>query len=250
MTANRTTALVTGASAGIGAEYCRQLADRCEVIIAVGRDEGRLAEIDGEVGDRAETHTLAADLATLEGVTRTVEMLRQKGPVDYLVNNAGFAILGTFADLDLAPQQAMVDLHLTASLELCRAAVPFMRERGGGYIVNVSSMAAFYGIPGCSVYGASKVALNLFSEALALEEAGNGIRVQALCPGFTWSSFHDRETMAGFDRAAVPEDQWMTAEEVVGISLAALDDGPVVLVPGEANLERARELLQAQLDRL
>jgi short-subunit dehydrogenase len=250
MAEQKTTALVTGASSGIGAEFCRQLAARCEVVIAVGRNSAKLSALARELTGQVEVHVLSADLATLEGITRCIEMLRQKGPVDYLVNNAGFAVLGNFADLELAPQQEMVDVHVTATLALCRAAIPFMRQRGGGYIVNVSSLAAFYPIPACSVYGASKVFLNLFSEALALEEKSAGIKVQSLCPGFTRSSFHDREGMADFDRALVPDEEWMEAAAVVQESLAQLEGQRVVVVTGDDNLQIACSSVETQLANL
>ena len=123
------------------------MADRCDVIIATGRREAPLQALTQELAGQAELHPLVADLATREGRTRVIEALRQKGPVDYLVNNAGFSTLGAFADLDIDDQQAMVDVHITASLALARAAVPFMRQRGGGAIINVSSLASFGPVP-------------------------------------------------------------------------------------------------------
>jgi short-subunit dehydrogenase len=250
MSEKKTTALVTGASAGIGAEFCRQLATRCDVIIATGRREEPLRALADELAGSAEVHVLVADIASREGLTRIIECLRQKGPVDYLINNAGFGAIGPFGEVELEPQQQMVAIHIDATLALCRAAIPFMRERGGGYIVNVSSLSAFSANPAAAVYGASKVFLNHYSEALQLELADAGIKVQSLCPGYTRSEFHDRATMAGFDRAMIPENMWMEARELVEISLAGLDSGPVVLVAGEINQELARKGLQAQLDRL
>ena len=243
-------ALVTGASAGIGAEFCRQLSAHCDVIIASGRRQDPLDALARELSASCEVHTVVADLATREGRTRVIEALRQKGPVDYLVNNAGFSTLGGFADLDIDSQQAMVDVHITATMALTRAAVPFMRERGGGAIINVSSLASFGPVPMAAVYCASKGFLNLFSESLDKELAGDGIRVQSLCPGYTRSEFHDREEMGAFDRAAVPEEEWSEAADVVRASLAALETGPVVVVPGEGNLVNARKGLERALGKL
>ena len=244
------TALVTGASAGIGAEGCRQLASPCDVIIATGRREDSLQALAEELADQAEVHVLVADLTQREGLTRVIESLRQQGPVDYLVNNAGFGALGMFADVELEPQQQMVSVHIDATLALCRAAIPFMRDRGAGYIINVSSLSAFGPTAAVAVYGASKAFLNHFSEALQLELAESGIKVQSLCPGYTRSEFHGRDSMAGFDVAHVPEDVWMEAREVVALSLAALEGGQVVVVAGAANKVIARQNAQAQLDRL
>lgn len=246
----KTTALVTGASAGIGAEFARQLAQRCEVILAVGRDAQKLAALAQSLAPAVEVHPLAVDLATLEGVTRTIELLRQKGPVDYLINNAGFATLGHFAQGQLEDQQSMVDVHISATLALCRAAIPFMVERGGGAIVNVSSMTSFEPIASGAVYGASKAFLNHFSEALAQEVSTSGIKVQSLCPGLTRTEFHSRQAMAGFDTQSIPAQHWMEAEAVVAASLAALAGDQVTVVAGENNLVKARQRLGAQLQRL
>ncbi len=244
-------ALVTGASAGIGAEFCRQLAAECELIIAVGRRADKLAELAQQIGDRAEVRQVVADLQTRLGLTHAIEVLRQQGPVDYLINNAGYSTLGHFAELQLEPQQGMVDLHITASIALCRAAIPFMQERGGGAIVNVSSLASFSAIAGVAVYCASKAFLNSFSECLQREVAEAHIKVQSLCPGYTWSDFHDREAMAGFDRNGVPTAAWQTAEQVVKESLAALLAGDkVVVIAGEQNQLSGAKALSAQLARL
>jgi short-subunit dehydrogenase len=250
MTTEKTCALVTGASAGIGAEFCRQLAGRCDVIIAVGRRQEQLRELAESLASQVEVHTLSCDLTSIEGQTRAIEILRQKGPVDYLVNNAGFSTLGNFADLDLAPQQEMVDLHITATLALCRAAIPFMREKGRGYIVNVSSLVSFNPLASVAVYGASKVFLNHYSEALQQELSDQGIKVQSLCPGYTRSDFHGRESMGGFDTDWVPEDQWMDAAEVVTESLEALEGDQVIVVAGERNRKVALKGMAAQQERL
>ncbi|MCB1847942.1 MAG: SDR family NAD(P)-dependent oxidoreductase, partial [Halieaceae bacterium] len=191
MSTAKTVAMVTGASAGMGADFCRQLAGRCDVIIAVARRAERLQALAAELAGKVEVHPLEADLNTVEGVTRALEALRQQGPVDYLVNNAGFSTFGQFADLDIQGQRDMVNLHVDATISLCRAAIPFMRERGGGYIINVSSVGAFLPGRGLAVYGATKVFLNYFSQSLQAELEGTGIAVQALCPGYTHTEFHE-----------------------------------------------------------
>jgi short-subunit dehydrogenase len=247
---HKITALVTGASAGLGAEFCRQLAQRCDVIIAVARRGERLAALAEELADAVELHVVAADLGTIEGVARTMEAIRQQGPVDYLVNNAGFSTFGEFADLPVDGQRGMVNLHVDTAITLCRAAVAFMRERGAGYIINVSSIGAFLPGKGLAVYGATKAFLNCYSQALQAELADAGIEVQALCPGYIRTEFHLPLIEAGFDKCRIPDEMWMNADEVVTASLAALGSGRVLVVPGEANRALARMGLQRQLDAL
>lgn len=250
MSDHKVTALVTGASAGLGVEFCRQLAGRCDVIIAVARRGERLRDLAVELAGQVELHVVEADLSSIEGVARAMEALRQKGPVDYLVNNAGFSTYGHFADLQIDDQRAMIDLHCDATTTLCRAAVPFMRERETGYIINVASLGAFLPGRGLTVYGASKSFLTYFSQALQTELAGSGVRVQALCPGYIRTEFHDAIEAGGFDRSRIPDEMWMDAPGVAEASLAALAGEQVLVVPGEANLAMARAGLQRQLDAL
>ncbi|NQX89025.1 MAG: SDR family NAD(P)-dependent oxidoreductase [Halioglobus sp.] len=239
-------ALVTGASAGLGAEFCRQLASCCDVIIAVARRGERLLGLADELAGTAEVHCLEADLASIEGVALVLEAMRQKGPVRFLVNNAGVGSLGAFVDSAIDSQRAMVSLHIDASISLCRAAIPFMQAAGGGSIINVSSLGSLVISKDIAVYGATKAFLNYFSEALHAELSSSGIEVQALCPGFTHTEFHDAFGEA-FDRERIPETLWMTAEAVVAESLTALGSGQVMVVPGEDNREIARSGLQRQL---
>jgi short-subunit dehydrogenase len=250
MSDHKITALVTGASAGLGAEFCRQLATRCEVIIGVARRGDRLAELVGKLPGEVEFHALEADLNSVEGVARTMETLRQKGPVDYLVNNAGFSTFGQFAELPIDRQRDMVSLHIDTTITLCKAAIPFMCELGGGHIINVSSMGAFVPGKGLAVYGATKSFLNYYSLALQAELAGTGIEVQALCPGYIHTEFHAEMQDQGFDKKRIPDEMWMTPGEVVAASLASLASGRVLVVPGEGNQSVAKMGLQQQLDAL
>jgi len=250
MSEHKVTALVTGASAGLGAEFCRQLAPLCDVIIAVARRKERLQALASELAGSVEVHCLEADLGTVAGVATAMEAIRQQGPVDYLVNNAGFSTFGHFDQLSIEGQREMVNLHVDACITLCRAAIPFMRELGGGKIINVSSMGTFIPSKGMAVYGASKAFLNYYSQALQAELAGSGIEVQALCPGFTRTEFHDSMAEGGFDRSRIPDQMWMNADAVVAASLAALGNGKVLVVPGDDNLDFARAGLQQQLNDL
>jgi short-subunit dehydrogenase len=250
MSERKVTALVTGASAGLGAEFCRQLAARCDVIIAVARRRERLETLASELADSVDFHCIDADLGSIEGVARTMEAIRQRGPVTYLVNNAGFGTFGNFDQVPIEGQRAMVSLHIDASISLCRAAIPFMREQGSGTIINVSSLGSFVPGKGMAVYGATKAFLNYYSQALQAELSGTGIEVQALCPGFTRTEFHEPMIEEGFDRERIPEKMWMTSQEVVAASLAALGSAQVLVVPGEDNQDFARLGMQQQLGSL
>lgn len=250
MSENKTIALVTGASSGLGEQFCRQLAQRCDVIIAVARRLDRLQALRQELAAQTELHAVEADLATVEGVAHTMEMLRQKGPVDILVNNAGFSPYGHFINSPIGEQRRMLELHCDAIITLTRAALPFMRERGSGQIINVSSIGSFLPGPMLAVYGGSKSFLNYFSLALQKELADTGIKVQALCPGLVRTEIHEPMKEQGFSPEAFPDEMWMEAADVVSASLQALQGDSVLVVPGEGNLKLARMGAQAMLDAL
>ena len=250
MAEHKITALVTGASSGLGAEFCRQLAEPCSVIIAVARRHDRLEALREELSDRAEVHVVEADLLTVEGVAHTMEMLRQKGPVDILVNNAGFSPYGDFIDSPIGQQREMLNLHCDVAITLTRAALPFMRERGVGSIINVSSLGSFLPGPKLAVYGGSKAFLNYFTLSLARELEGAGIKVQALCPGLVRTEIHEPMKSEGFSPSAFPNEMWMEASEVVCASLDALAQDKLIVVPGEDNLALAKMGAQSLLDAL
>jgi uncharacterized protein len=226
------TALVTGASAGIGREFCRQLAARGHDLIVVARDAGRLRALADELGP---THgvtidVVPADLTRDIDVDHVADRIAAEPTLSMLVNNAGFGTVGSLATAPPGPQEQMLRLHVLAPMRLARAALPGMLGRRRGAVVNVSSVASFIYSPGNVNYCASKAYLTTFSEGLALELAGTGLVVQALCPGFTHTEFHQR---MGPDARARPRFMWLTAEAVVRASLAQVDRrGPVVCVPG------------------
>ncbi|QXD14589.1 SDR family oxidoreductase [Rhodocaloribacter litoris] len=227
------TALITGASSGIGAGFARRLAERGYNLILVARRADRLAELAEELQTRhgIEAEGLPADLATDEGIRRVEARIVDCDTLDLLVNNAGFGTTGRFAEIDLAPQLAMIHVHVIAPVRLIRAALPGMMARGAGGIINVSSVSAFWPNAGSATYSATKAYLNAFSEALAHELRGTGVTVQALCPGFTRTEFHDTETFTGFDRSLIPDFLWLTTHEVVQASLEALERGRIIVIP-------------------
>jgi short-subunit dehydrogenase len=233
---NRVRAVVTGASSGLGVEFCRQLADCCDEIVLVARTESALVELAKELEfNDVEAHIVVADLTKMIDLTRVVETIRQKGPFQYLINNAGFSTLGPFVKQQPQLQHDMVALHITAAIELCSAALGGMIEQGKGVVVNVSSLTALLPMAQVAVYGGTKAFLNNYSEALQSEVAKQGIKIQSLCPGYIRTAFHATDSFAGFDVSRVPDEMWMEAKDVVAESLAALSSGPVVYVAGEYN---------------
>jgi short-subunit dehydrogenase len=229
----RRRALVTGASSGIGAGFVEALARRQWDLVLVARRRERLAEIAKRLRERREIEVeiVAADLIEPAGLARVVEEIEASVP-DLLVNNAGMASFGGFAGLDPARELAQVQLNVAAPLRLSRAALPGMIARGHGSIINVSSLAGFQPMPFNATYAASKAFVLSFSEALHEELRGTGVRVQALCPGFTRTEFQEQ---SGVDASAVPGFAWMEVDEVVEASLQALERGDLLCIPGPAN---------------
>ncbi len=249
MSNSKPVALVTGASSGIGREFCLQLSGSCERIIAVARREEELTGLAHDIATQCELVPVVADLATLEGVGQSLEILRQKGPVDILVNNAGFGAFGSVAQLPMDVQLDMISLHVIATTRLCRAVIPFMQEAGGGRIINVSSVGAFVPLANNAVYSATKSYLHQFSCALAQELAVSGIAVQSLCPGYTRTGIHDTQTMADFDSSRIPEEMWMSAADVVRQSLDSKSE-EILCIPGAINQNMVTHVLQQQVDQL
>lgn len=231
------TALITGASSGIGEAYARRLAALGYDLILVARREAKLATLAAELSERhgVSAAVLAADLAEAADVQRVVERIEQTSDLVLLINNAGFGTRGYFADVAVDRHLEMIDVHVVATVRLTHAALPGMTSRGAGAIINVSSIAAFFAAPGGATYGATKIYLNTFSEAVALETREAGLKVQALCPGFTYSEFHDTPEYDNFNRSELPDRMWMTSEAVVDESLTALRGDEVIVIPGGQN---------------
>lgn len=230
-------ALITGASSGIGAAYARRLAQEGYSLVLVARRADRLAALAAELmRDYAITaEVLPADLSQAADVARVEQRLAHLD-LSILVNNAGFGTnKGSLLASDLNEQLDMLNLHVLATMRLCRAALPGMIARERGAIVNVSSISAFFPSPGDINYPASKAYMNTFSRALQAEVVRHGIRVQALCPGFTHTEFHGTPAMSGFQKSRVPSAMWMTAEQVVEESLRCLGSDRVICVPGRRN---------------
>jgi short-subunit dehydrogenase len=223
------TALVTGATSGIGLAFARTLAARGHDLVLVARDEQRLAGVASEIATtaRVEVQVLPADLSDRAATDMVAQRLSDPAqPVELLVNNAGFGVTQSFADGDVDAEQRMLDTLVVAVMRLTHAAVPGMVARGSGGIVNVSSVAGW--LAG-GTYSAAKAWVTVFSESLATELEGTGVRVTASCPGFVRTEFHQR---AGMDMSSIPDRLWLTPQQVVDTALADLRRGRPVSVPG------------------
>ncbi|MBU6248845.1 MAG: SDR family oxidoreductase [Xanthomonadaceae bacterium] len=248
----RPRSLVTGASAGIGEAFARALAARGHDLVLVARRAERLHALAEALRARhgSDCVVLDADLADPQAPARICETLEARGlRVDWLVNNAGYGLPGTLVANPWQAHADFVQVMMTAPTELAWRLLPGMRERKHGRIVNVASLAGFVpGTAGHTLYAASKAYLVKLSQSLALENRDAGVHVSALCPGFTWSEFHDvtgtREKMN-----SMPGFMWLTADEVAREGIDAVERGRVVHVPGRVNrtIKAVTELLPDRL---
>jgi short-subunit dehydrogenase len=228
------TALITGASSGIGAAFARLLAERGHDLVVVARRTDRLEQLAKEldVAYRTPVEVLPADLSTADGVAVVEKRLTDDArPIDVLINNAGFGTAGAFAELDVDREDEMLRLNVVALVRLTHAALGGMLARGRGGIINVASTAGFQPIPGWASYSASKAFVARFSEAVAAETRSSGVSVTVLCPGFTRTEFQDQ---ADFSDEMIPGFLWQTPEEVAHAALVAMDKRRVYSVPGFA----------------
>lgn len=223
------TALITGASAGLGEEFGRQLAVRGADLVLVARSADRLEELAAELrtSHGVAVEVLAADLTTTEGVQHVVERIADsEHPIDLLVNNAGFGLPLHFADNDIEDEVRHLRLHVEAPMRLMHAALASMRGRGGR-IINVASVAGFISR---STYSACKQWLIGFSRWANAEYARDGVSVTAVCPGFTHTTFHERMGLAP-GQEGIPAIGWLNARDVVREGLRDASRGKAVSIP-------------------
>jgi len=226
-------ALITGASSGIGAEIAREYARRGVPLILTARRRERLEALAAELRPQVPVEVIAADLAAADGVAGLCEAIQARGlAVRVLVNNAGYGVPGRYQNREWPDHAAFLQVMINAVCELTWRLLPSLRGFPDGRILNVASFAGLMpGSNGQTLYAAAKAFLIKFSESLAQENADRGMKVCVLCPGFTWSEFHDvTGTRAMMDK--LPKKLWLQADAVARAGIDGLERGRVIVVPG------------------
>ncbi len=225
-----TTALVTGPTSGIGQGFARRLASDGYDLVLVARDEERLERLAAELRTAGvEVEVIVADLGDRAQLAVVEDRLRDsERPVEVLVNSAGFSINQRFVGGEVEAEQSVIDVMITPVMRLCSAVAPQMAERGRGAMINVSSVASFLPF---STYSAAKSWVTYFTQGLATELEGTGVRVLALCPGFVRTEFHERASI-DVDRSS--DTWWLDVDDVVQEAMDDLRRGKVISVPGRA----------------
>ncbi len=228
MDTNRPAALITGASSGIGETFARKLSKKGYRVLLAARREERLAKLIEEL-ENAES--LPADLSTSSGILRLEERIASEPNLEFLVNNAGFGVPGRYFESNIKDLDRMFQVHVIAIERLTHAALKEMVRKNSGNIINVSSVAGFFTTLNSTAYSSTKAWINSFTEGLYIElkKIKSSVRVQALCPGFTYTEFHD---VINMDRNRITKQLWMTSDLVVDTSLKMLEKNRLFVVPG------------------
>jgi short-subunit dehydrogenase len=224
-------ALITGASAGLGAEFAKQLAKKNFDLILVARDKARLEELSRSLSG-VQCEIYQADLTKPDELKKLEARVASGQALDLLVNNAGMGTFGDFYTLDIEKEEEEIRLNVISLVRLTRAALPNMIAIGKGAIINVSSIAGFIPGPKNVTYNATKAYVNSFTEGIYEELQGTGVRIMALCPGFTRTEFQDR---AKIDVSGVPNAMWMNSDEVIEEALYGIERGELFCIPGAKN---------------
>ncbi|MBA2241955.1 MAG: SDR family oxidoreductase [Chthoniobacterales bacterium] len=232
------TALITGASAGLGREFARQLAGRAETLLLVARRKDRMEELRAELTrsfPRLNVQVFESDLSRIEQVEQLGKELERDGlRIDFLINNAGLGDRGHFATANPQRVQDMLLVNTVALTALTRRYLPAMIAQKRGAILNVSSCASFLPMKSFAVYAATKAYVTSFSEALRMEVADSGVTVTALCPGPVHTEFDDVALRPNEPQQKAPEFTYVSAEQVVRHALKGVESGRPIIIPGFA----------------
>ena len=227
-------AAVTGASEGLGKEFARQLATEGYNLLVIARRENLLNELKVDLEAKYNVHVepLVCDLSKPDELKRLEDRLEKEESLEVMINNAGFGLGDAFPDVNPDAEEAMIRVHVIALMRLSRAALVPMCKRRKGYVINLSSVAAFLYGENTAEYIATKAYVLSFSKSLQCDVRKYGVRIQALCPGFTHTGFHDTESMKFFKKNDMPKWFWLSAERVVRSSLRSIRrSSRVVCVP-------------------
>ena len=229
-------AIITGASSGIGAEFATRLAQQGFNLLLIARRKDRLHDLASKLKSTngIEADILVADLASIEGITQVCASIQNYPDIDVLINNAGFGTVGLFHELDLNSQIQMQFVHNTAPFILTKAILPLMITRNRGVLIYTSSLGALVPTPANGLYPSTKAFLISFAENLAIELHKTEIRVQALCPGFTHTEFHDKGE-AQLAKTSIPAKMWQNPDQVVTESLIGAYKRKKIVIPGRNN---------------
>jgi short-subunit dehydrogenase len=224
---------ITGGSSGIGAAFAQTFARRGCDLVLTGRRKDKLQEVAEKCRNVSggEVETIAAELTDMKQVDELAANIKENR-IDVLINNAGFGHNITFWKDTIQNQTAMIDVHITATVKLTHAALPYMITRKNGTIINVASAAGYLYSPGANMYCSTKAFLIAFSEILYMEHRKDRVRVQALCPGFTHTDFHEKIGLDDKRKLRNIRYPWMPSEKVVAASLKCLEKEKTVCVPG------------------
>ncbi|KSJ03930.1 SDR family oxidoreductase [Pseudomonas aeruginosa] len=256
MTSKLGTALITGASSGIGAIYADRLAARGYDLILVARNHGRLNELAKKLSDSHghSVEVVVADLTEREDLRRVENLLRTNMGITALVNNAGIGVTASLSDVDVDKLDEMISLNVRALMRLSYAAAPGFVERGGGAIINIASITGIAPevIPGAGVYGGTKAFVIAFTQSLHKELAAKSLRIQAVAPGATATDFWE---IVGIPVSHLPQEIVMDAEDMVDAALAGFDQGELITIPSLPDMadweayETSRQKLMPNLSR-
>jgi uncharacterized protein len=232
------TAVVTGASSGIGAEIARELAGRGHQVVLVARTESKLQAVADEITEQGGVaHIVAADLSDRKMRSALADRVEALGLMpDILVNNAGFSTLGPVSKADPEAEMNMIEIDVVSVADLCTRFLPGMVERGRGAVLNVASTAAFQPLPGQAGYAAGKAFVLSYTQSLVGELRGTGVTATALCPGPVETGFGERAGFADEDaKDTLPSVMWVDATDVANAAVDGLDKGRMVVIPGLVN---------------
>jgi len=230
-------AIITGPTSGIGLSFATALARKGFQLLLIARREVKLKQLCDKLRKDygANASYIVADLSDENDIVKVEHHLCKLERIDLLINNAGFGLAGYFMEVSLHEQLQMVNVHLTSTIRFSKAVLGTMTKQKHGYIINLASLAAFMELPGSVMYATTKAAIIKFSQTLQSEVGKDGIKIQALSPGFTPTSFHASIKRNTDFTNRVPNFLWTSADKVVETSLNSLNSGKVICVPGSVN---------------